>query len=179
MGDDLVLVAAARSGDQSAFTELYRAHHRSAALHARRWVADHGEAEEVATLALALVFRAIERGGGPQVSFASYLMQAVRNLSVRELQRAKRRSEVSLGAVDEWADGSTVEDDIECCDLALRRAMACLPPRQRDALWRAEVDGFRPAELAAEMSTTPNAVAALLKRARTHLRRAYIPPAAT
>ncbi|WP_404593212.1 RNA polymerase sigma factor [Paenarthrobacter histidinolovorans] len=53
-------------------------------------------------------------------------------------------------------------------------AMRTLPERWRTVLWHAEILGMKPREVAPIMGIEPNAVSALLIRARAGLRAAYI-----
>ena len=56
----------------------------------------------------------------------------------------------------------------------IARAFASLPERWRTVLWHTEVEGARPAEVAASLGLTANGVAALAYRAREGLRQAYL-----
>ena len=56
----------------------------------------------------------------------------------------------------------------------MRQAFAALPRRWQIILWRTAVDHDRNIEIGQDLGITPNAVAALAKRARRGLRQAYL-----
>jgi hypothetical protein len=56
----------------------------------------------------------------------------------------------------------------------IRRAFTSLPERWRKVLWKMEVEGQRPAAVATNFGLSPNATAALARRARQGLRAAYL-----
>ena len=56
----------------------------------------------------------------------------------------------------------------------ISRAFTSLPERWRTVLWQVEVEGERPAAVAPSFGLSPNAMAALARRAREGLRAAYL-----
>src|SRR5690606_1145964 len=54
------------------------------------------------------------------------------------------------------------------------QALSALPERWREVLWYLEVEGRKPAEVAAQLGVTAPRVSALAYRAREGLRRSYL-----
>ena len=170
---DLVLLDRARSGHRDAFAELYR-RHRPAALRVARRLGARQDVEDVVAETFAQVLRQVSLGGGPHSAVRSYVLTAVRHEVGRRLeQRARTRPTDELEVLDGTTtlhggrpDGSETQ--------LVRTALSGLPERWRLVLWRVEVEGRRPREVADELGLRPNAVAALAYRARKALRQAYV-----
>ncbi len=104
-----------------------------------------------------------------------YLLATARNIRVNQ-----RRAEVAV-SVDEIDDTRTVDDRIENDPVRalllaeqrthVQRAAAVLTARQRRALTLRELDDRSYSEIGAELGLVPNAVAQVVWRARTQLRR--------
>ncbi|MCB1248478.1 MAG: sigma-70 family RNA polymerase sigma factor, partial [Acidimicrobiales bacterium] len=163
------LLAAARDGDDDAIAVLFERHlddARAVAVHVTRSPAD---ADDVLAAAAEAVLAAIRRGNGPTEAFGPYLTTAVRRHAWRRTAEARH---TTPGDVPDTPVDDASFDPIEAD--TVRRALAQLPPAQRDLLWLAEVEGCSPAELAADHGASPNTMAAAALRARRGLRRAYI-----
>ncbi|NIH80971.1 RNA polymerase sigma factor [Amycolatopsis viridis] len=161
------LLSAARGGDREAVTQLYRRHHADLVRYARRFVRSVADAEDVSADALLRMMVALDAGRGPLTNVGAYLRTTVRRLAID----LAGRNALSLPAGLEAGEGAaTPEPDGEP---ALHAAFAALPPRWRDVLWRVDVLGYRPQDLAAESGISPAAACSLLWRARTALRRQY------
>lgn len=66
---DAELIVGARGGDTDAFGELYRRHVDSARAAARALTRSHSDSDDLTSEAFARVLRALQGGGGPDVSF--------------------------------------------------------------------------------------------------------------
>ena len=171
MADDSTLIVAARAGDQRAFAALYRDHHRRALHEARKVVRNSSDAEDCVSAAFASTFQAIRKGGGPTEAFRPYLLTAVRNSALQLVRLKRYGSEVATEEIEPPAHVDLYEIG---ADPAVRNAFANLPERWREVLWKTEIEGRPPRELAVELAMSANSVAALAKRARDGFRQAYL-----
>ncbi|WP_418981854.1 RNA polymerase sigma factor [Alistipes sp.] len=127
------------------------------------------EAEDAVHDLLERLWRDRDRLDGCR-SVASFVMTSVRNACYDHLRSLRARSQrdetvkthaerVSTDAVDGW----------EARDL-VRRAMAQLPQRQREALHLKEIEGYPTREIAQLLSTDEAQVRTILSRARCAMR---------
>lgn len=160
-----------RRGDVDAYARLWRRHHDSA-LRAARCITRVAEPDDLVSEAFAAVFGAIRRGGGPREAFRPYLLQSIRNQAA---SWARRRAPLYIDDLVDTELPSDVDDPYADADTRslLRGALAELPRRQREILWLIDVEGFKPGDVAALCGMTPNAVSALVYRARHALRQAW------
>jgi RNA polymerase sigma factor (sigma-70 family) len=165
-GDQELLIRL-RAGDRSAFARLYERHAPAAHRYARRLAP--GQADDVVSEALTATLEAIDRGYGPSDDLRPYLFTAVR----RQAARARRRRE-QPAEHDEMADPTDITLAIEATDSDVLDAFAELPARWREVMVAVDLDGFAVQDVAAQMGLSPNAVSALLYRARAGLRQIYV-----
>jgi RNA polymerase sigma factor (sigma-70 family) len=154
---------------------LYERHRDQALKFARSLMSSAEDAEDVLHEAFAKAVSAIRNGYGPTDRFGPYLSTCVRSAANSVwIKQARERP-----AVSEELDPGPAEDlslervlsVFEHEDIAA--AMRTLPERWRTVLWRAEVMGEPPRAIAPLLGIEPNAVSALLIRARAGLRAAY------
>ncbi|WP_306204314.1 sigma-70 family RNA polymerase sigma factor [Actinoplanes sp. RD1] len=171
---DTALLAAVRAGDTAAYGVLYERHRAAARTLARALVHDPADADDLVAETFAKVFATLRAGRGPLVAFRAYVNTTLRHVSYHRARRDRRL---------EFTDDLTRYDSGQpFLDPALDRlertyaaqAFRALPDRWRDVLWRTEVEGASPAEVAPQLGLTPNAVAVLAHRAREGLRRLYL-----
>jgi RNA polymerase sigma factor (sigma-70 family) len=171
---DTDLLSAVRAGDTAAYGVLYQRHRAAARALAYGLVRDPADADDLVAETFAKVFATLRAGGGPLVAFRAYLNTTLRHVCYHRARRDRRL---------EFTDDLTRYDEGEPFrDPALDRlertyaaqAFRALPDRWRDVLWRTEVEGASPAEVASHLGLTPNAVAVLAHRAREGLRRLYL-----
>src|SRR5690349_15852383 len=171
---DTDLLAAVRAGDTDAYGVLYQRHRSAARALAYGLVHHPADADDLVAETFARVFASLRAGRGPLVAFRAYLYTTLRHVCYHRARRDRRL---------EFTDDLTRYDAGEpFLDPALDRlertyaaqAFRALPARWRDVLWRTEVEGASPAEVAAHLGLTPNAVAVLAHRAREGLRRLYL-----
>jgi RNA polymerase sigma factor (sigma-70 family) len=171
---DADLVAASRTADSAAYAVLYERHAAAARSLARQLVHGRPEADDVVSEAFARVLGRLKRGGGPDSSFRPYLLTTVRRVAY---DRFKAEGKLVVSGEMEAFDPGVPFDDPAIADLErtmIVRAFASLPERWRTVLWHTEIEGARPAEVAALLGVTANGVAALAYRAREGLRQAYL-----
>lgn len=175
------LLERARAGDEGAFLALYERHHAPAYRFALRLLGSAAPAEDaVHDCFLELVTR---EGFDPaRGSLRNYLFGAVRHRALRQFRRAGREREIEEG------DGAGVGAprpatageplglllDAELSE-TVRRAVAGLPPLQREALVLFEYEELSLAEIAEVVGADVNAVKARLHRARAGLRKSLAP----
>ncbi|AGW40777.1 hemagglutinin/hemolysin-like protein [Leifsonia xyli subsp. cynodontis DSM 46306] len=169
---DADLVDLTRSGDSTAFGELWRRHAR-----AGRTVA-HGftsiDADDLVAEAYAKIFHALSRGHGPIGSFRAYLFTTVRNVASTWGRRTARETPIDDTA--SLADPAFDEDyALAELDRSLTaQAFRSLPSRWQEVLWYCEVEAMKPADVAPLLGMSASAVAALAYRAREGLRQAWV-----
>jgi RNA polymerase sigma factor (sigma-70 family) len=172
--DDTDLLTAVRSGDTAAYGVLYERHRSAARALAYGLVRDPTDADDLVAETFAKILASLRAGRGPLVAFRAYLHTTLRHVCYHRARRDRRL---------EFTDDLTRYDEGEpFLDPALDRlertyaaqAFRALPDRWRDVLWRTEVEGASPAEVAPQLGLTPNAVAVLAHRAREGLRRLYL-----
>jgi RNA polymerase sigma factor (sigma-70 family) len=168
---DADLIESARSGDTSAFAELWRRHFRPAARVARQFTSI--DADDLVSEAYARIFQRVLAGGGPTGAFRPYLYTTIRNLA-STWGAASRDIQVDM--IEEFEDERIPEDPAAyALDRTLTaRAFRSLPERWQTVLWYTEVEGMDPHEVAPIMGITANSVAALSYRAREGLRKAWL-----
>ena len=174
--DDLELTSRAREGDEGAVVELWKRHFPAALSTARRVARQPRDAEELAADAFSGMLAALSSGGGPTGSVRAYLLTSVRNGVTTRARRANASDILTdENAVLENAADVPFDPVATASELSLmREAFATLPERWRHVLWRTAVDHDSNILVAEELGVSPNAVAALARRARQGLRAAYV-----
>ena len=178
---DEALLRRARRGDEGAFLSLYERHHGAAYRFARRLLCDEAAAEDaVHDCFLELVGRP---GFDPaRGTLRNYLYGMVRHRALRIFRRAGRECELDEAVEEQTASrecGPLVRLLDEELSEAVRRAIANLPPLQREALVLYEYEELSLAEIAEVVGADAGAVKARLWRARANLKGAlsdYLSP---
>lgn len=171
--DDGALLAMARSGHREAYAALF-SRYSYAAHRLARHLGQKEDSDDVVSEAFAQVLDLLGRGKGPETAFRAYLFTTVRHECAR---RAKARKRVTptdeIQRIDTpVAFGNGELDGFERS--AIRAAYESLPPRWRTVLWHLDVEGRKPHELGPLLEMSPNSVSALVYRARSGLREAYL-----
>jgi RNA polymerase sigma factor (sigma-70 family) len=167
---DRRLLQSVRDGDADAYGALYDSYSRAARAIARRYTRQEADAADVVSEAFAGLYSALVGGKGPEDNVRGYLNVSIRNAAAALSRRGQRVFPTDDTVVLDSA--TAVFDDPltqEQTDL-LAAAWPQLPPRWQYILRAVEIDGRRPREIAGELDISPNAVAALAKRARQGLR---------
>ncbi|MBC7633033.1 sigma-70 family RNA polymerase sigma factor [Aeromicrobium sp.] len=171
--DDADLLDLTRRGSGHAYAVLYERY-----LYAARRLARHlgqrDEPDDVVTESFAQVLDLLQRGKGPDRAFRAYLFATVRHESGRRAKANQRvvptDDESKIDRVVPFGAGQL--DEFERS--AIRAAYESLPDRWRTVLWHLDVEGRKPQELAPILGMKPNTVSALVYRARSGLREAYL-----
>jgi RNA polymerase sigma factor (sigma-70 family) len=171
--EDQALLQRLRAGEDAAFGELFSRHSAAVYRLALGLVSDRAEAEDLTAEAFFRVLQAIRRGSGPVDSVRGYLLIVTRRVawewSLRRRDVPVSDEELTHRAPsDPDTTGQVTERSL------IRRAFTSLPERWRRVLWKMEVEGERPAAVATNFGLSPNATAALARRARQGLRAAYL-----
>ncbi|ONI82704.1 RNA polymerase subunit sigma-24 [Saccharothrix sp. ALI-22-I] len=170
---DRELLARVRAGDDGAFGELFTRHADAVRRFALRHVREHAEADDLTAEAFFRVLQAIRRGTGPTDHVRTYLLTVARRVA---WEWSGRRRDVPVEdeelsrRVEPLPDVTARRPE----HTLISRAFTSLPERWRTVLWQVEVEGERPAAVAAGYGLSPNAMAALARRAREGLRAAYL-----
>lgn len=169
---DADLVLRTRSGDASAFGELWRRHYRAGVTVARNMTSSL-DADDLVQEAYTRIYHSIVQGGGPTGSFRAYLFTSIRNTAAAW---GRARRETAYEELDGIEDPSGVEHESEAAlDRGLtHQAFRSLPTRWQEVLWYSEIERMKPAEIAPLLGMKPTAVAQLTFRAREGLREAWI-----
>jgi RNA polymerase sigma factor (sigma-70 family) len=169
------LLAGVRSGDPEAMAMLYEQHRDEALGFARSLMPRRQDAEDVLHEAFAKTVSAIKNGYGPAGNFGAYLRTCVRSAAATMWTKQSRERPAAVEDLERDPIDDPGLDRVlsvfEQEDVA--EAMRALPPRWRAVLWHAEVMGEPPRNIARILGIEPNAVSALLIRARAGLRAAY------
>jgi RNA polymerase sigma-70 factor (ECF subfamily) len=189
--DERALVARIRSGEQAAFEVMFRRYYEPL----WRFVVGYVESPEVAReLVHDVFFRVWERRERWDLatSLSAYLYSAARNTALNHLRRARQEGlwaqataravedaerDDSVAAVADVAllggpaagvdDGVVAREEVA----ALRRAVAQLPERQRQALVLRSFHGLTHPEVAVVLGVSVKAVESLMVRALASLRK--------
>lgn len=170
---DRELLAALRAGRDAAFGDLFSRHADAVRRLARSLTADRADAEDLTAEAFFRVLQAIRRGAGPVDNVRSYLLIVTRRVA---WEWSERRRDVPVSdEVLSYRAGENPDTSGQAHERNLiTRAFTSLPERWRSVLWKVEVEGERPAVVADNFGLSPNATAALARRARRGLRAAYL-----
>ncbi|MDP3968221.1 MAG: sigma-70 family RNA polymerase sigma factor, partial [Nocardioides sp.] len=170
---DAELISAVRGGDIAAYGDLF-ARHVDAARRLARQLVSAGDVDDLVSDAFAKVLGVLQRGGGPDVAFRAYLLTALRRLHIDRIRANSKLH--TTGDLEPFDPGVPFRDTaVEGFEsAAAAKAFASLPERWQLVLWHTEVEGQKPAEVAALLGMSANSVAALAYRAREGLRQAFL-----
>ncbi|MBB3049527.1 RNA polymerase sigma factor (sigma-70 family) [Prauserella isguenensis] len=171
--DEARLLERLRQGEDDAFGELFELHVASVRRLARGIARDGSEAEDITAETFFRVLQAVRRGNGPRDNVRAYLLTVARRVTW-EWQAARRDVPVSDDELTTRVGGGADAQSSTAEASLITRAFSSLPERWRTVLWQTEVEGVQPANVAPEFGLSPNATAALARRARIGLRAAYL-----
>jgi RNA polymerase sigma-70 factor (ECF subfamily) len=167
------LLADAAAGDPTAFPILYERYRDPIFKFAYRLLGSVEAAEDVAHDCFLSLIKDPGRFDKNKASLRTYIYAAARNLAVKRYHSFGRET-----AIDELTNEPAVDDRHEPMARVLgdemasevARAIASLPPLQREALVLFEYDELSLAEIGEVVGADPNAVKARLFRAREAMR---------
>jgi RNA polymerase sigma-70 factor, ECF subfamily len=183
-------LARARAGDQDAFRELTAAYQRELQLHIYRLVGSLQDAEDVLQETLLAAWRGLAEFEG-RASVRAWLYRIATNRALDALRAGKRRPQdqamPKMPEPSRWSEPLWIEpypdallegvaedapgpdaryETREAIELAFIVGLQHLPPQQRAVLVLRDVLGYRAAETAELLKTSPASVNNLLRRAR-------------
>ena len=171
-----LLIRNARKGMQRAFLRLFEEHHRALFRFAWRLTGSTADAEDIVQECFLALLRPNCSFDPRRTSVRTYLFGAVRNQSLKRLQRREQTS------VPEQAGDRTPETEAQRGEIeeAVASAIRALPETQREVLLLAHYEQLSLAEIAQITELEVTAVKSRLQRARATLREtlaAYAPRA--
>ncbi|ADD40515.1 sigma-70 family RNA polymerase sigma factor [Stackebrandtia nassauensis] len=171
---DAELIAATRSGDTTAYGQLYERHVHAARKLGRILARDAAEADDLTSETFAKVLATLRAGRGPDLAFRAYLLTTLRNTFYDRTRRDKK-----VEFTDDMTRHDPGEDFVDTAVAGQERRYAArafhrLPERWQVVLWHTEVEGESAAEVAPLLGLSPNGVSALAYRARERLRQMYL-----
>lgn len=173
-------IQAARSGDESAFTDLVNYYRGAAERVAQHILRTEEAAADAVQESLIKVHRAMPRF--QDGNFRSWLLRIVTNTCYDHLRKEKRRSSVSLDELAEQSDGelilpSTIEKSNPESEIlkdeemqVLLRAIDNLPDWHKNVVLMVDVHGYDYGETAEALDLPLGTVKSRLSRARSALR---------
>ncbi|HSQ25410.1 MAG TPA: sigma-70 family RNA polymerase sigma factor [Pyrinomonadaceae bacterium] len=177
---DDVLVAAAATGDEAAFEQLFERHRRQVARIASRFFAQREQIEEIIQDSFTKAYFALNTYHGTHAaSFKAWLAQITVNCCYDHLRRARRRPEQGMDDFEEggqefaaWlrSHPADVETKLVSRDLA-SKLLSRLSAEDRLVLTLLDVEGFSVAEIAEVTNWSISKVKVRAHRARAYLRR--------
>ncbi|WP_238697346.1 sigma-70 family RNA polymerase sigma factor, partial [Streptomyces sp. E2N166] len=185
---DAGLIGRMRSGDDTAYEELYRRHADAVRRYARTCCRDAHTADDLTAEVFARMLQAVRGGSGPEHAVRAYLLTAVRRVAAGWTRSAGREQLVDDFAVfaaqaahtTKVADDDTLElgADVRAMHEAEQsmamRAFRSLPERWQAVLWHTEVEDESPSEVAVLFGLDANGTRVLASRAREGLKQAYL-----
>ncbi|MDQ0684738.1 RNA polymerase sigma factor (sigma-70 family) [Streptomyces achromogenes] len=185
---DAGLIARMRSGDDTAYEELYRRHADAVRRYARTCCRDAHTADDLTAEVFARMLQAVRGGSGPEYAVRAYLLTSVRRVAAGWTRSAKREQLVDDFAVfaarsaraSEVSDDGTLDPgaDVRAMHEAEQsmamRAFRSLPERWQAVLWHTEVEDESPSEVAMLFGLDANGTRVLASRAREGLKQAYL-----
>ncbi|MFE1798525.1 sigma-70 family RNA polymerase sigma factor [Streptomyces sp. NPDC059517] len=186
---DAELIGWMRSGDDTAYEELYRRHADAVRRYARTCCRDAHTADDLTAEVFARMLQAVRGGHGPEHSVRAYLLTTVRRVAAGWTRSARREHLVDDFAVfaAQAARGSELSDDTaaeepgadvramhEAEQSMAMQAFRSLPERWQAVLWHTEVEDESPSEVATLFGLDANGTRVLASRAREGLKQAYL-----
>ena len=176
-------IAAATSGDESAFGRITEGHRRELHVHCYRMLASYDEAEDAVQETFLRAWRSRDTFEGGSL-FRAWLYRIATNVCLDMRRRSSRQLTTITSyaevpwlqpypdrLLDEVAPSKEQPDAIaverETIELAFLVALQLLPPRQRAALIARDVMGWSANETATLLETSVAATNSALQRART------------
>jgi RNA polymerase sigma factor (sigma-70 family) len=175
-GPEIVLAAPPRGlgADPHDFAGLYIRHRHSFAMHARRFLRDPRDVDEVVQEAFLRLFLALPELS-TELQALAYCRRTVTNLCIDRYRADKRRPRlVNIESIpqNDFAEAELDDPVVQAEDAAfVREALSLLTPLHRDALVKREIEEKTIPVIAEELGIPEDSVKHLLHRARRALRR--------
>ncbi|MDT7547157.1 MAG: hypothetical protein QOE99_3267 [Actinomycetota bacterium] len=175
-GDDPATLSPNRAlgADPHDFAGLYIRHRSSFAMHARRFLRDPRDVDEVVQEAFLRLFLALPELS-TELQALAYCRRTVTNLCIDRYRADKRRPRlVNIESLpqNDFAEAELDDPVVQAEDAAfVREALSLLTPLHRDALVKREIEEKSIPVIAEELGVPEESVKHLLHRARRALRR--------
>ncbi len=172
---DKQLMASIQANEPGAFEALYTRYRIRLYNFIRRFVGNQSSAEDIFQETFLRIYRERHRYE-PRVAVSTWLYTIARNLCLQEIEKQSRRQPAQANATDMAAvQASPAEDPLsrlEATEAADRvaRAVALLPPGEREVLILARYEGLPHTQIAAIVGKSEGAVRVALSRGLTTLR---------
>jgi RNA polymerase sigma-70 factor (ECF subfamily) len=167
---DAELVRRAAAGEREAFAAIYARHHGAVYRFARMMSGVASIAEDVTQDVFVTLMRDLGRYQPQRSGLATYLFGVARNLTRNRLRRECRFVMLDLAHVEPAAPDDPCATLVHARDLArVRRAIASLPSRYREAVILADIHGLSYAEIAAIVRAPVGTVRSRLNRGRARI----------
>jgi len=159
-----------------ALLRLFEDHHEALFRFAYRLTGSAAEAEDIVQECFLGLLKPNSAYDARRTPPRTYLFGAVRNQALKRIARRGRTAELQDDASD-LADAGSPEAEAQRTELgaAVQRAIAELPPTQREVLLLAHYEQMSLAEIAEALSLEIGAVKSRLQRARAGLKEALAP----
>ncbi|AJP03016.1 ECF subfamily RNA polymerase sigma-24 subunit [Streptomyces cyaneogriseus subsp. noncyanogenus] len=184
---DAELIGRMRSGDDTAYEELFRRHADAVRRYARTCCRDPHTAEDLTAEVFARMLQAVRGGSGPEHAVRAYLLTSVRRVAAGWTQSARREQLVddfaafaaqAAGLSEAPEDAVELGADVRAMHQAEQslamRAFRSLPERWQAVLWHTEVEDESPSEVATLFGLDAGGARVLASRAREGLKQAYL-----
>ncbi|MFC7987060.1 sigma-70 family RNA polymerase sigma factor [Streptomyces sp. NPDC057336] len=185
---DAELIGRMRSGDDTAYEELYRRHADAVRRYARTCCRDAHTADDLTAEVFARMLQAVRGGSGPEHAVRAYLLTAVRRVAAgwtRSAGREQLVDDFAVFAAQAAHSAKVLDDDTlelgadvramhEAEQSMAMRAFRSLPERWQAVLWHTEVEDESPSEVAVLFGLDANGTRVLASRAREGLKQAYL-----
>jgi RNA polymerase sigma factor (sigma-70 family) len=163
--------------DPHDFAALYMRHRWSFALHARRFLSDQRDIDEVVQEGFLKLFLAMPELE-TELQALAYARRTITNLCIdryRADQRRPRLVDLESVRADDLAEDDELDPVVAAEDAAIvREALALLSPLHREALIKREVEEKSLPQIAVELDLPVEQVKHVLHRARRSLRRLLV-----
>lgn len=166
---DLALVRQTLDGDVEAFSELIRRNQQAVYNLAHRFVRDAVLAEDMAQEAFLKAFRLL-KGFRGDCSFSTWMYRVTCSVCLTELERRKRRAEVTYNGQDDGASGAPRPQDAREMRDLIRHCVTKLPEHYATVITLYYLREVSYDEIAAAMNAPKGTIKTWMHRARRQLR---------
>ena len=176
MESDIELMLRAKTGDDSAFTEIMRRHYKGVVNYVYRFTNDRANSEDLAQEVFLRVYRSVKRYK-PQAKFSTWLYKIATNLCITEVKSRNKEQSVSLDEMQENTGDLGDSKSEDPSDLTFRReigtaifeTLKSLPERERVAIILCKYEDLPYEEVAEVIGCTIGAVKTYVHRGRMKL----------
>lgn len=176
MESDIELMMRAKTGDDSAFTELMRRHYKSIMNYIYRFTNNRENSEDLAQEVFLRVYRSIKRYK-PEAKFSTWLYKIATNVCLTEVTSKGRMKTLSLEEIQENTGDFKDSNSTSGYDLIYRRdirdtifeVLKSFPERERTSIILCKYEGLSYDEVAEIIGCTVGAVKTYIHRGRIKL----------